>query len=156
MKEKGVIASVDEIIASLRATASKFGVEIGDRRMTYNSRLAQEVGLWAETKSRGHQFHMEAFKAYFVEGKNIAQKEVLLEMIERSGLDSTDGLHVIETRAFSDTVDSDWAMSTAKRVTAVPTFFMGTDRLVGAPSYEALKRMVEKYSLKRYKLGCNL
>lgn len=140
---------MDEIMASLKATASKFGVEMGDRRMTYNSRLAQEVGLWAETKSRGHQFHMEAFRAYFVEGENIAQKEVLLKMIERSGLDPKEGLHVIETRAFSDAVDSDWAISTAKRVTAVPTFFMGIDRLVGAQSYEALKRVVEKYSDKR-------
>jgi len=135
------------MMAHLKRTAEKLGLELGDRKMTYNSRLAQEVGLWAETKGRGHQFHMEAFKAYFVHGQNIADKEVLLALIKRSGLDPKEGLQIIETRAFSDAVDSDWALSKAKNVTAVPTFFMGTDRLVGAQPYEALEKLVQRSQL---------
>ena len=89
---------------------------------------------------------MEAFKAYFVEGVNIAKKEILLNLIERSGLDTKEGQKIIETRQFSDAVDADWALSKAKGVTVIPTFFMGLDRLVGAQSYEALKKMIERYS----------
>ena len=87
-------------MAHLKATAAKLGLALGDRKMTYNSRLAQEVGLWAETKGHGHKFHMEAFKAYFVDGKNIAQTDVLLNLIENSGLDPKEGKTIIETRAF--------------------------------------------------------
>ena len=47
---------VDEVMAHLRATAARLGLAMGRRKMTYNSRLAQEVGLWAETRDRGHQF----------------------------------------------------------------------------------------------------
>ena len=133
-------------MANLKATAAKLGLALGDRKMTYNSRLAQEVGLWAQTKGRGHEFHMEAFKAYFVQGVNIAQKDVLLNLIDRSGLDRREGKTVIETREFSDAVDSDWELSRAKGVTAVPTFFLGLDRLVGAQPYEALKRWIDKYT----------
>jgi len=136
------------MMSHLKATAAKFGLALGDRKMTYNSRLAQEVGLWAQVKGHGHQFHMEAFKAYFVDGKNIAQKDVLLNLIERSGLDCEEGQKVIEKREFSDAVDSDWEFSKAKGVTAVPSFFIGLDRLVGAQSYEALERLIIKYDIK--------
>lgn len=136
------------MMAHLKATAAKFGLALGDRKMTYNSRLAQEVGLWAQAKGHGHQFHMEAFKAYFVEGKNIAKIDVLLNLIGRSGLDCEEGKKVIETREFSDAVDSDWELSRAKGVTAVPSFFIGLDRLVGAQSYEALEKLIVKYDIK--------
>ncbi len=129
----------------LKATAEGFGLPLGDRKMTYNSRLAQEIWLWAETKGRGHSFHMEAFGAYFAEGRNIAQKEVLLDLIKKSGLDPEKGGTVIDDRSFSEAVDEDWERSRNMGITAVPTFLMGLDRLVGAKPYATLKGLVEKY-----------
>lgn len=134
-------------MANLREHAERLGLALGDRRMTYNSRLAQEVGLWAETKGHGNRFHMEAFKAYFVDGRNIARKDVLLSLIDRSGLDHEEGRTIIETREFSDAVDSDWELSRAKGVTAVPSFFLGIDRLVGAQSYETLEKLMKKHGV---------
>ena len=116
--------------------------------MTYNSRLAQEVGLWAETKGKGHEFHIAAFKAYFVDGYNLAEKEVLLGMVRSLGLDPDEGEKVIDKRTFKDAVDADWELSRAKGVTAVPTFFMGQDRLVGAQPHEILEKMIVKYGAK--------
>ncbi len=136
---------VDKVMAQLKATADKLGFELGNRKMTYNSRLAQEVGLWAQTKGKGHQFHMEAFKSYFVKGENIARKDVLLSLIERSGLDLRKGESVIDNRLFSNAVDSDWELSRKLGVKAVPTFKLGLDTLVGAQPYETLKKMLDKY-----------
>ncbi len=143
--KKGMLIDVDKAMASLQATAEQFGLKIGKRAHTYNSRLAQEVGLWAETKGRGHTFHMKAFEAYFVDGKNIAMKTVLLKLIEQSGLDTAEGEQVIDERSFSDAVDADWELSRQAGITAVPTFRMGLDTIVGAKPYDGLKRMVEKY-----------
>lgn len=144
-KSKGIPVDADKMMMQLKATAAGFGLPLGDRKMTYNSRLAQEIGLWAETKGHGHKFHMEAFKAYFVHGRNIAQKEVLLDLIGRSGLDTEEGETVIDQRSFSGAVDSDWELSRKAGISAVPTFRMGLDRIVGAQPYESLKNMVEKY-----------
>ncbi|MBF0233124.1 MAG: DsbA family protein [Desulfamplus sp.] len=144
-KKKGVSIDVDAAMMEMQMTAAKFGLTFGNRRMTYNSRLAQEVGLWADDQGNGYAFHMEAFKAYFADGRNIAEKEVLLDLMNRSGLDVNEGSHVIATRSFADAVDADWALSKAKHVTAAPTFFMGLDRLVGAQPYERLENMVKKY-----------
>ncbi len=83
-KKKGVPVDVNKIVNQLKTTAAKFGLGFGDRTMTYNSRLAQEVGLWAESKDIGHKFHMNVFKAYFVQGLNIGLKDVLIDLIESS------------------------------------------------------------------------
>ncbi len=45
--------------------------------------------------------HLKTAKAYFVKGLNIARKTVLLDLMERSGLDPVEGRHIIETRKFS-------------------------------------------------------
>ncbi len=145
-RRKGIPANVDQMMAQLKKTAAGLGLKLGNRKMTYNSRLAQEVGLWAQTENRGHQFHMQAFEAYFVHGLNIAQKNVLMDLIVKSGLDTKEGESIIDNRSFSDAVDADWQLSRNSGITAVPTFKMGLDKLVGAQPYEVLDRMIEKYS----------
>jgi len=136
---------VDKIVTKLKATAAKFNLPMGDRKMTYNSRLAQEVGLWAETTGKGHAFHMAAFNAYFVDGHNLAKKDVLLALLRSVELDPGEGEIIIDQRTFKDAVDADWKLSREKGVTAVPTFFMGLDRLVGAQPHEVLEKLVIKY-----------
>ena len=135
----------------LKATALKFNLPMGDRKMTYNSRLAQELGLWAETKGKGHVFHDAAFKAYFVEGRNLAKKKVLMALISSLGLDPVEGEDIIDQRVFKDAVDADWELSRARGIIAVPTMIMGLDRLVGAQTYEALEKLVIKYGGKSRK-----
>jgi predicted DsbA family dithiol-disulfide isomerase len=147
-RKKGMLVDVKAVVAQLQATAAKFGLPMGDRKMTYNSRLAQELGLWAETRGKGHEFHNEAFRSYFVRGENLVERNVLLSLVSAVGLDVSDAETVLDQRSFSDAVDADWEMSRAKGVTAVPTFFMGLDRLVGAQSHEVLEKMVVKYTEK--------
>ncbi len=136
---------MDKVVAQLKATAAKFNLPMGDRKTTYNSRLAQEVGLWAETKGKGHGFHTAAFKAYFVDGQNLAEKGVLLALVRSVDLDPGEGEVIIDQRKFKEAVDSDWELSREKEITAVPTFFMGSDRLVGAQTHEVLEKLVIKY-----------
>ncbi len=145
-KKKGMLVDVAAVVAKLQATAAKFGLPMGDRKMTYNSRLAQELGLWAETRGKGHAFHNEAFQSYFVRGENLAERSVLLNLVSAVGLDVQEGETVLDQRSFKDAVDADWELSRAKGVTAVPTFFMGLDRLVGAQSHEILEKLVVKYA----------
>jgi predicted DsbA family dithiol-disulfide isomerase len=42
-KKKGIPVDVDKMMAQLKTTAAKLGLELGDRKKTYNSRLAQEL-----------------------------------------------------------------------------------------------------------------
>ncbi len=133
---------IGQVMAQLKQKATELGLPFGDRKNTYNSRLAQELGLWAESKAQGDTFHMAAFKAYFVDGKNIAKVPVLLDLVDSVGLPRDEAKQVLSARTFKTAVDADWDLSREKRITAVPTFVVNQDRLVGAQPYEAIEKMV--------------
>src|SRR5882672_7226779 len=130
--------------AQMRARMQAEGLPYGDRKMTYNSRLAQELGKWADTQPGGEAIHDALFRAYFVEMRNIGDPAVLLEIVDKLGLSVEGARDVIEKRTFKDAVDQDWALSRQLGVTGVPTFVAGGHGVVGAQPYETLERLVEK------------
>jgi len=130
--------------AQMKARMDAEGLPYGVRTMTYNSRLAQELGKWADTQPGGDAIHDALFRAYFVEARDISQPAVLLDIVERVGL-SVDGARgALETRAFKAAVDADWELSRRYGVTGVPTFVAGRSGVVGAQSYEALEALVRQ------------
>jgi predicted DsbA family dithiol-disulfide isomerase len=135
------------MVANLRATAGELGLPFGPRDKTYNSRLAQELGLWAEDQGKGEAFHLAAFHAYFADGANLAKVPVLLELARKVGLPAAEAEKILANRAYRDEVDRDWADSRFKFINAVPTFVMGRHKLVGAQSYEALVQLVRFYGI---------
>jgi predicted DsbA family dithiol-disulfide isomerase len=118
------------------------GLPYGDRTMTYNSRLAQELAKWAETQPGGNAIHDALFHAYFVGGLNVARIETLVEIAHQVGLSCDDAREVLESRRFQDAVDADWRRSQALGITGVPTFVAGDRAAVGAQPYEVLERLV--------------
>ena len=133
------------MVAHLKATADSLDLPFGPRSKTYNSRLAQELGLWAEDQGKGAPFHLAAFKAYFADGLNLAKQDVLLELVRELDLPEEAALEVMTGRTYADRVDKDWSDSRFMGITAVPTFIMGQHKLVGAQSYERLVELVSLY-----------
>jgi len=127
---------------NLRKISAELGLSLGNPQKTYNSRLAQELGKWAESKNSGDAFHAVAFKAYFADGKNIAKLPVLLDLSESAGLNREEAESVILNRTFKKAVDEDWALSWKNGIKAVPTFMMKNDQLVGAQSYSTLEKLL--------------
>ena len=128
----------------MKARMDAEGLPYGERTMTYNSRLAQEVGKWADTQPGGEAIHDAMFRAYFVEARNIGDPDVILDIVKQVGLPVDDAREVIEKRTFKDAVDEDWALSRQLGVTGVPTFVAGRYGVVGAQPYETLERLVER------------
>lgn len=118
------------------------GLPYGRRTHSYNSRLAQELGKWAETQPGGEKLNDALFRAYFVEARNIGLPQVLVPIAEAAGLDAKEAERVLATRAFSDAVDTDWRRSAEVGVTGVPTFVSGGYGVVGAQPYEVLEQLV--------------
>jgi predicted DsbA family dithiol-disulfide isomerase len=135
----------------VKHAADEEGLPFADRLKTYNSRLAQELGKWAESKGRGDPFHHAAFKAYFADGTNIAKIPVLLDIAASVGLPREEAESVLVKRSFKKDVDEDWSLAHKKGITAVPTLVMNKDKLVGAYPYEALQKLMEDNGVKRRK-----
>ncbi len=118
------------------------GLPYSRRTHTYNSRLAQELGAWGETQPGGAAIHDALYRAYFVDGKNVGDIDVLLEVAEAVGLPADEARAVLEQRTFENVVDADWAKSRDYGVTGVPTFVAGGHGVVGAQPYEALAQLM--------------
>jgi len=116
--------------AQMKARMDAEGLPYGQRSMTYNSRIAQELGKWADTQPGGEAIHDALFRAYFVEARDISQPDAARQ--------------VIEQRTFKDAVDADWKLSREYGITGVPTFVAGRYGVVGAQPYEALEALVKK------------
>jgi predicted DsbA family dithiol-disulfide isomerase len=114
------------------------------RTHTYNSRLAQELGKWADTQAGGEAIHDALYRAYFVDGVNVGDVEALLVVAEAVGLDVAAAREVLESRSFKDAVDADWEKSRQYGVTGVPTFVVGRQGVVGAQPYETLERLLQE------------
>jgi predicted DsbA family dithiol-disulfide isomerase len=114
-----------------------------ERSMSYNSRLAQELAKWAETKGKAEEVANALFRAYFVDVKNIGQAAVLTKIAEETDLPADEARDVLLSRRFKDAVDDDWRRCAAYGVNAVPTFLAGRYIMVGAQPYEELERLVQ-------------
>jgi predicted DsbA family dithiol-disulfide isomerase len=136
-------------LGRLKQTADELGLPFGERKKTYNSRLAQELAKWAETKGKGDPFHGSIFRAYFVDGINIGKADELVVLAKSVGLPENEARSILEMRTFKEAVDSDWLRSHNLGIYAVPTFFIDERVLVGFPSYELLEQFLEASGSKK-------
>jgi len=114
----------------------------GNRTHTYNSRLAQELSKWGDSFPEGDALNRKLFEAYFAEGRNLAESDVLLAVAEAAGLSREAAEDVIRKRLFRNAVDADWRRAHEFGVTGVPTFVSGNRGLVGAQPYDALDQLI--------------
>jgi len=117
------------------------GLPYGKRERTFNSRLAQELGKFGDERGVP-QIHNALYRAYFVEGSNIAKLPVLIKAATSVGIPADEARDVLTERRLRAAVDEDWARSRQLGVTGVPTFVIGRKGLVGAQPYEDLEELV--------------
>jgi predicted DsbA family dithiol-disulfide isomerase len=134
----------EAMFQQMKARMDAEGLPYGRRTHTYNSRLAQELGKWADTQPGGEALHDALYRAYFVDARNVGDPDILVELAEKIGLDGAEARKIIEERRFKAAVDADWQKSAAYGVTGVPTFVAARYGVVGAQPYEALVQLVEK------------
>jgi len=133
---------IPEVLQRLEQTARSLGLPFGERRMSFNSRRAQEAAKWAESHGKADAFHNAVFRAYFVDGKNLHAIETLAAAAESVGLRGRDLDEVIRGKTFKAAVDQDWLRSHQLGITAVPTFRMNGESLVGSQPYEQLAALL--------------
>jgi predicted DsbA family dithiol-disulfide isomerase len=139
----------EAMYARMKGLMDDEGLPYGRRTHTYNSRLAQELGKWADTQPGGEKLHDALYQAYFVDARNIGDPEILVELAQSVGLPADEASAVLAERRFKDAVDADWAKSHRYGVTGVPTFVAGRYGVVGAQPYEVLEQLLDKAGARR-------
>jgi len=126
----------------MKALMAEAGLEYGDRTHTFNSRLAQELGKWADSQAGGEAIHNALYRSYFVDNKNIGDVDELVVIAEAVELDGDEARRIIIEREFKQAVDEDWQRSRKAGVTGVPTFYGNGLVVVGCQPYETLEKFV--------------
>ena len=137
-------ADIEAMQARLAKVAAAEGLPLAIRTRTYNSRFAQELGKWAESRGAGDPFRRAVYRAYFVDGSNIALIDELIRIAESVGLPVDEAREVLSERSFASSVDADWQRAREMRITAVPTHICDGKRLTGFSSYEDFMRLIGK------------
>ena len=117
---------------AMQKLIKKEKVNYSFREFTYNSRLAQELGLWAEKEYRNEDIHDRIYEAYFNLKLNINDKDVLLNIVSNLGLPMNEAKDVLFKRLYKNEIDEHWKISYKEGITGVPTYKLNKNYLVGA------------------------
>lgn len=136
------IEMMTERIKTLETQAYSLGLPLAERTHISNSRLSHELAKWAEAKGKLDNYHNEILKAYFVQGRDIGEINVLMNAVKNSGLSKDEALRQIEKKAYSQAVNLDWKRSEQLGIIVAPTYILNTTKLPGSQSYEKLKKLL--------------
>jgi predicted DsbA family dithiol-disulfide isomerase len=123
----------------------QYGLEIRSGPFGINSRDALRLAKFAEEKGVGDAYHKAAFSVYWLEGRSIAEIDVLKEIAASVGLDPADVPGALSKPAYEAAVAADIEQAYAYGINAVPTMIFENRYMVrGAQPYEVLRQVVEK------------
>jgi predicted DsbA family dithiol-disulfide isomerase len=137
---------IEAMMQRCKEVAAELDLPFGERTHTYNSRRAQELGKWAEEQGAGEAFHRAVYRAYYVDGCNIAMPDKLAEIAESVGLDPDTALLTLDKKSYAAHVDDDWRRAQEFGVTAIPTVIYRQHALVGFQPYAHYRRLIDSAS----------
>ena len=118
------------------------GLTYNRRTHTYNSRLAQELAKWSESQPADGVLPDALYRAYFVDGRNLGDVEVLVDIVRSVGLSAEEARLVLSERTFKNAVDADWLKARQIGITGVPSSVIDGQKLVGAQPYDVLVQFI--------------
>lgn len=134
--------------------ANDVGLPVDEITIIANTKLALMLGEYAQEQGRHEAYHRAVFHAYWAEGKNIGEWDVLSEIMAELDLTLTAGDMAARFHELSHAVDTQFNSAKMVGINAIPTFVIGEQRIVGAQPYEVLKSLVEQSLEKHHgKLG---
>ena len=124
--------------------AERFGVTMFFSVYKPRSRLAHEAAEFARDQGRFDAMRVALFKALFVEGQNIGERQVLEDLATRVGLDAAALGEALDAGRYTQRVESLEAFAQQIGVGAVPAMIFGDSVAVeGAQPYTVLRRAYE-------------
>jgi predicted DsbA family dithiol-disulfide isomerase len=146
VREKGIPrAHAEAMNANVAARGSQIGLDYKfDRAIAVNTRAAHRLTHFARRHGREHALMLRLFRAYFTDGLNLGDFEVLADLAADVGLDRAAALQTLATGAFEDDVAADIAEAHSIGITGVPFFvFGGTHAVSGAQPIEVFVRALD-------------
>ena len=135
------------MMTALRAKGPELGIDFCERSLLANSRLAIEASEYARDKGLHSAFGDKVFRAYFTEGRNIGELDVILDVAAAAGLDREEVRRVITEGVYAPKRLQIAKEAEEKQIEMVPTFIINdSHRLVGVLSPGEFRDLFAKLS----------
>ncbi len=117
---------------AIRARGADLGFtfEMGKRSRVYNTFDAHRLLHWAELEGRQHELKRALFTAYFTEGRNPSDREVLIDVAAKAGLDPVRTREVLESGRYADEVREREQFYGQQGIRAVPSVIVDDRYLI--------------------------
>jgi predicted DsbA family dithiol-disulfide isomerase len=133
---------------NILSLAEGIGLQMNPPRVLTNSSLALEATEYAKEQGKEEVFSRAVYQAYFQQGQNIGDLDVVLSLAEQAGLNPYEIQDHLRAGTYSTHIQAAQQEAHRLGVSGVPTFIVGPAQIVGAQSPEVfvsmLKRVAER------------
>jgi len=113
-----------------RAAAVGFTMNRDDDSRVYNTFDAHRLLTWAKEKNVQAELKLLLLKAYFTDGKNIADKDVLVQLAKDAGLDGAEASDILASDRFAQDVKAEEALWAQRGISSVPAVVVNDRYLI--------------------------
>ena len=128
--------SVDQLSEPLRSYAEQSGLVMRRSALTPYTMFALEATEYAQQQGKFDVFHHATYEAYWTDGKDLGDMDVIREITLKCGLDWSELSERLESGFYRDTVMAQHRQAVDLGISAVPAFLIGNLLFTGAQPYE--------------------
>ncbi len=133
--------------SAIRDAAAEFGFDIqsGPDSRIWNTFDAHRLLHWAETQGRQADLKLALFAAYFTDGRNVSDAEVLVASAASVGLDAAAARAVLAEGAYAHEVRAAAGFWRDQGINAVPAIIFDRQfAVMGGQPVDAFERVIRK------------
>ncbi len=142
------LSQVEKLTNKIQNQAKNVGLDFNyDKAIAANTLNAHRLSHLARNKSAELQNRAEdlLFKAYFMEGRNINNLDVLLEIGVQLGFEKSEVEEVITKQKFSEAIKKEGEEATALGINVIPYLVLNKQQIIsGVQTEENLSSTIEK------------
>lgn len=131
----------------LRVQAREEGIELGNRPKVSNTHEALAASAWVqdEEPDRFPCFHRALFRSYFTEGRDLGDRQVLLDVADECGVSASRLEEVLEEGRYDEVLEKTSREARGAGITGTPSYVFDDRYLaVGAQPVARLRSVLDR------------
>ena len=130
-----------ELQEPLATYARDAGLIMRRAPITPSTRLVLEATQFAKDQGAFDPFHRAAYQAFWAEGKNLGDRQILLDLGKEVGLDSLSLEHALDVRQYENQVIEQFEEAQELGIHGIPAFLVGRYLFTGVQPYSVFQRV---------------
>lgn len=131
----------NQLMQNLEAVAKEEGIAMADHTFTTNSKDALLLSEAAKEQGREkfYDLHEKLFAAFFVDSRNIGDRNILRELATDSGIDNEVIESAWQEEKYRQRILSSYHAARQHEIQAVPSFIFGERKLTGVVTEDVMR-----------------